>query len=84
MESITKVTIVPDGKPIKDYQRGDINPMDNHWFLCCPECGTLSTINFDMITKHEDNTVSSRQPLHCHGARSKQRFVIEKNAVRWL
>lgn len=84
-QEITHITVIPGHtKSIVDNQRGDIVPMDSHWFLCCPGCGILSTLNFDRIIKNDDGTVSSTSPLHCHGSRMRQRYSIERNEVKWL
>jgi hypothetical protein len=88
---ITEITVVPEDKdPLKDYQWGDIGqPLnevgDSRWMLCCPGCGAMTVIMpKDRVIKHDDGTVSSTQPLHCHGSKAMRRFVIEHNKVRWL
>jgi hypothetical protein len=87
-QEITHVTVVPDSKGIFDYQRGDIGqplrPGENQcWFLCCPGCG--NKVSVDKITQNdEDGAVSSKEPLHCHGAKARQRYSIDHNEVKWL
>lgn len=86
-QEITHITVVPDSKSVFDYQRGDIGqplkPGENRWwFLCCPGCGQRSSV--DKIVENEDGTVSSAQPLHCHGSRMRQRYSIDHNEVTWL
>jgi hypothetical protein len=87
-QEITHVTVVSATKGIFDYQRGDIGyPLkirDDQWILCCPGCGNLSYLPSKKITQNEDGTVSSTQPLHCHGAKMRQRFSIDHNEVTWL
>ncbi len=87
---ITAITVVPDNsKFISGYQRGDIGqPLKPHhgnqWLLRCPRCGTLAYLDEDKIAKNDDGTVSSTQPLHCHGRTARQRYSIERNEVKWL
>lgn len=88
MAEIAHITLVPDDRDVKDYQQGDIGqPLkianDDRWILCCPMCGKMTTAyHAEMITKHEDGTVSTKQPLHCHGRNAFRRFRIEHNEVR--
>ena len=60
---INRVTVVTDGRPFKDYQRGDIGhpliPVDDSWNLCCPGCGLLSYLFPERIETHEDKTLST-------------------------
>jgi hypothetical protein len=87
-QEITAITVVPDSKASLGYHRGDIGqplkPHSDAWMLCCPGCGYLSNVGLGRIVKNEDGTVSSTQPLHCHGAKMRQRYSIERNEVRWL
>lgn len=89
VQDITEITVVPDSKDLKEYQRGDIGQplksVDNsQWLLCCPGCGMISSPLSDKIIANEDGTVSTREPLHCHGRKALQRYSIECNQVRWL
>lgn len=83
-----KITILSDEKSIFDYQRGELGEVSTNvdqWILCCPLCKHMSIIYpKNKIIKHEDGTVSTTQPLHCHGARSRQQYAIEHNMVRRL
>lgn len=86
---ITQLTMVPDSKDLKDYQRGDIgqplSPIgDSRWILCCPGCGNTTVSLRDRIIENDDGTVSSTQPLHCHGRNARQRYSIDHNKVGWL
>lgn len=88
-DMITHVTVVGDDRAIKDYQRGDIGqPLlaidDDRWILCYPMCGNMTTaLHNEMVTLHEDNTVSTVSPLHCHGRHAFRQYKIEHNRVRW-
>lgn len=87
-DTITRVTVVPDSRDIKDYRQGDIGQplklVDDRWILCCPMCGTMTTaLHNALVTLHEDNTVSTVSPLHCHGRHAFRQYKIEHNRVRW-
>jgi hypothetical protein len=86
-QEITHITVVPETKAPKDYQHGDLGqPCKSAvtwlWLLCCPGCGSRSTVQG--ILQHDDGTVSTVHPLHCHGSRMRQRYSIERNEVKWL
>jgi hypothetical protein len=83
---ITHITVVPETKALKDYQRGDIGKLsvNQWWYLCCPGCGTVSGLGSLSFMQHDDGTVSSKGPLHCHGFNMRQRYSIERNEVKWL
>ncbi len=87
MAEMTRVTTVTDDRDMKEYQRGDIGqPLkainDDRWLLCCPLCGTISTLHSAMIVKHEDGTVSTTPPLlYCHGRYAFRQYRIEHNRV---
>lgn len=88
-QDIIHITVVPDSKAIFDYQRGDIGqPLKSQghqgWMLRCPGCDNLRPVDADKITLHDDGTVSSTSPLHCHGTKARQRYTIEHNEVTWL
>jgi len=87
-QEITEITIVPDSKLSLEYEQGELGqplkPHSNSWMICCPGCGYLSNIGLGKIIKNEDGTVSTMQPLHCHGSKARQRYSIEHNAVRWI
>jgi len=86
-QEITHITVVPDSKMATEYQRGDIGrawmPMDDRWVLCCPGCGCW-VFPWRTIVEHKDGTVSSVEPLHCHGRNALQRYSIDHNRVRWI
>lgn len=85
---ITKVNVVPDEKSFQDYQRGDIGqplkPNSDQWMICCPGCGVLGAVLPDNIISCEDGTVSTKNPLRCHGRRANREYSIGRNEVRWL
>jgi hypothetical protein len=87
-QDITHITIVSDRKAIKDYQRGDMGQptlaLDSAWYLCCPWCGNTIYVHAKKIEKHEDGTVSSKVPLHCHGSNMTEQYSIEHNEIRRL
>lgn len=87
-QEITHVTVVHENLHTDDYQRGDIGqalkPLDHCWLLSCPGCGKISIIPKDRIIEHDEDTVSTKEPLHCHGSRMRQRYSIERNEVKWL
>jgi hypothetical protein len=88
-KDITHITVVPDSKGIFDYQWGDIGqPLKSQghqgWMIRCLGCSNLSPIDEDKIVKNEDGTASSREPLHCHGSKMRQRYSIDHNEVKWL
>jgi hypothetical protein len=82
----TQFTVVSDHKALRDYQRGNIGQpegKDQWWLLYCLSCGP-SSLDLDMIVKHDDGTVSSTKPLYCHRNNSIQQYMIVKNKVRLL
>lgn len=86
-QEITHIAVVSDSKDIFDYEQGEIGQASgyadqNSWWLRCP-CGSLNILTGKII-KHEDGTVSTTRPLHCHGSRMRQRYSIERNEVKWL
>lgn len=87
-QEITRITVIPGRtKVLTDYQRGDIGkpmfPLDNSWMLCCPGCGSITYYPADTFL-YEEGTVSTKEPLHCHGSRMRQRYSIDHNEVKWL
>lgn len=87
-QEITHITVVPDSKDVFDYVCGEIGQSQgytdqNSWWLRCPGCNSLNILTGKII-RHEDGTVSSTSPLHCHGSRMRQRYSIERNEVKWL
>jgi hypothetical protein len=88
---MTRVTVVADSRDVASYRQGDIGQpfkaaiLDDRWVLFCPICRRMTTAYpYEMIIKHTDGTVSTVQPLHCHGKDTFRQFVIEHNAVRWV
>jgi hypothetical protein len=87
-QEITAITVVPDTKAIFEYQYGDLGqPLQSQglqgWMIRCPGCGSFNILT-GKITVHDDGTVSSTQPLHCHGSKARKQYTIERNKVRWL
>jgi len=80
----TRITVVPAIKAFEDYKQGDMSKQDGWWMLKCPGCGKLSSVDRGKIIENDENTVSTRAFLHCHGRTAHRRYVIEKNVVRWL
>ena len=87
-QDITELTVVPDSKAWRDYEQGDIGRLEgsqgDRWLLCCPLCRNMSHLDLNRIVQNDDGTVSSTQPLHCHGRDARQRYSIDHNRVRWL